>query len=80
MYLFRETIGTLGSLIVLISMCFKTDTLKGSLIMRVLNLLGSIIFVYYGFMITGYSVIALNGILAIVNIYYIIDLVLKNKS
>ena len=80
MNIFRETIGTIGSLVVLISMCFKTDTLKGSLIMRVLNLLGSIIFVYYGFMIDGYSVIALNGILAVVNIYYIFDLLVKHRS
>lgn len=77
---FRESIGMLGSFIVLVSMCFKTDTIKGVILMRIFNFIGSIIFIYYGYMIDGWSVILLNGILAFVNIYYIISISGKNNT
>ena len=67
-------IGLVASIIVLVSMCFNTLTRKGELWMRVLNLIGSIVSVIYGVLlgVAGFGMILLNGILVIVNTYYII--------
>lgn len=67
-------IGLLASIIVLVSMCFNTRTNKGELWMRTLNLVGSVISVIYGLMLgaAGFGMILLNGILVMVNIYYLV--------
>ena len=65
-------LGTLGSVAILISMCFKTTTIRGEKWMRILNLMGSIIYVFYGMCLkNGISVIVLNFILTLVNLYYL---------
>lgn len=45
---FVELVGILASVLIVISMTFKTTTFKGTIIMRVINLLGSIVFICYG--------------------------------
>ena len=71
-------VGLLASLIVLISMCFNTRTQHGELLMRVLNLIGSVISVIYGIVLgpVGFGVIILNAPLIFINLFY----VFKNKS
>lgn len=68
-------IGIVASVIVLVSMCFNTQTKKGNIWMRVLNFIGSIVSVVYGVMLgpSGIGVILINGILVFVNIYYLIN-------
>ena len=53
-------------------MCFKTTTRKGRFYMRVLNGLGSVLFVCYGAIIHSLSLIILNTIVIGVNLFYII--------
>lgn len=67
-----EIIGLIASLLVLFSMVFKTTTFKGTMIMRILNLLGSIFFIIYGFLLGAYSTGICNGCLFFINIYYIV--------
>ena len=67
-------IGLVASIVVLISMCFNTKTTTGELLMRSLNLVGSIISVIYGVMLgpLGVGMILLNGTLIFVNLYYLV--------
>jgi hypothetical protein len=74
-----ETIGMIGSIVILISMCFKASTYKGNLLMRSFNFIGSLIYIYYGLHISAYSVVFLNCILSVVNLYYFIYAI-RNKE
>ncbi len=73
-------LGLLASIVVLISMCFNTRTRTGELMMRSVNLLGSILSVIYGVLIgvTGSGMVLLNGVLVFVNLYYLVK-ALKHK-
>ncbi len=73
-----EIVGVIASILILISMCFNSSSYKGSLLMRIFNLIGSIILTVYGSLIQAFSVVFLNGILVFVNFYYLIDLIVKN--
>lgn len=67
-------LGLTASIVVLISMCFNARSRRSELIMRWLNLAGSILSVIYGFILgpAGCGMIILNGTLVFVNIYFII--------
>ena len=73
-----EIVGVIASILILISMCFNSSSYKGSLLMRIFNLIGSIILTVYGSLIQAFSVVFLNGILVFVNFYYLINLIVKN--
>ena len=67
-------IGLLASIIVLFSMCFNARTARGEFLMRIVNLVGSVVSVIYGVLLgpPGAGMILLNGILVFVNLYYIV--------
>ena len=66
-----ESIGIVGTVAILISMCFKTSSFKQTLLLRILNLLGSILFVIYGALLPALSTAILNGALILVNGFHI---------
>lgn len=70
-------IGLVASIVVLISMCFNPSTKRGNLLMRGVNLVGSIISVVYGLLLgpLGAGMILLNGVLVFVNLIYLIKAV-----
>lgn len=70
-----ELIGIVGSILVLLSMTVKSSTQKGNLIMRIINIVGSLVFVVYGFMISAYSTAFMNIAATIVNGFFIYKLV-----
>lgn len=70
-----EIIGLAASLCVCVSMIFKTDTFRGALLLRSLNLIGSLIFIIYGLSLNAISIYLLNIIASSINIYHIIKLV-----
>jgi len=75
-----EIIGIASTLLILASMLFKTTTIKGSILMRTLNLLGSAVFVVYGVLLPAISTAILNAALVLVNSYHLIVLIKeKNK-
>ena len=74
-----EIIGILSTVLILIGMCFKTTTIKGSIFMRMFNVIGSVTFMTYGILLPAYSTAILNGILILVNSYHLI-LLLKQKN
>ena len=75
-----EAIGISASVAILISMLFNTTTVKGSIIMRALNIVGSVIFTVYGCLLPAISTAVLNGALVIVNIYHLIFLIKDYKK
>ena len=75
-----ELIGISATLLILFSMLFKTTSLKGDIRMRILNLIGSIIFTIYGCLLPAISTAILNGILIIVNTYHLISLLKEKKN
>ena len=58
-----EILGIIASTLVLISFLFKKERS-----IRLVNILGAITFVIYGFLISSFSVILLNSMLIIVHI------------
>lgn len=70
-------IGLVASIVVLVSMCFNPSTKRGNLLMRGVNLVGSIISVIYGLLLgpLGAGMILLNGVLVFVNLIYLIKAV-----
>lgn len=75
-----EIIGIFATLFVVASMCFKTTNIKGSIYMRVLNIIGSLIFVIYGILLPAYSTGILNAVLVGVNTYHLAKLLKSNKE
>jgi len=64
-----EAIGVLASVIVLLSF-----VMNGESKIRIINILGALLFVIYGILINAFSVWFLNGTLLIVHIYKLIKL------
>ncbi len=70
-----ETIGYIGSALVLVSM-LMTSVVR----LRIINLIGSIIFAGYAIAIASYPTALMNIALAIINIYHIIKLYNEQRS
>lgn len=64
-----EILGTIASVIVLLSFL-----MKGEIKIRIINIIGALIFVVYGISINAFSVWFLNGTLCLVHIYKLIHL------
>ena len=69
-----ELIGILGSVFVLISFL-----MKDILVIRIINIVGSVIFIVYGIIIGAMATWFVNAALIVVHIIYII-IELKNKK
>ena len=67
-----ELVGLCATTLVLISLC-QSDTKK----LRIVNTVGSVVFVVYGIWKGALSVWVLNAVCAVVNIYKIIKLTRK---
>ena len=67
-------VGLASSIIVLVSMCFNTRTRTGELLMRGLNVIGSILSVIYGVALgpDGFGMLLLNTPLIFISAYYFI--------
>ena len=75
-----ECVGILAGVLILVGMCFKTNTYKSTLLLRALNIVGPAIFVVYGALLPAISTAVLNGSLVIVNTVYLILLVKNHKK
>ena len=62
-----EIIGIAGTLFVLLSFLMK-DLKK----VRIINIIGAILFVIYGILINAYSTWILNGVLIIIHIIFLV--------
>lgn len=64
-----EAIGVLASVIVLLSF-----VMNGESKIRIINIIGALLFIVYGVLINAFSVWFLNGTLLIVHIYKLVKL------
>lgn len=64
-----ELIGVLASIIVLLSF-----VMNGESKIRIINIIGALLFVVYGILINAFSIWFLNGTLLIVHIHKLIKL------
>lgn len=64
-----EIIGYAASVLVAISLMMSAIVK-----LRIINLIGSLIFTIYGIIISAYPVAFVNGLIAVVNIYYLIEI------
>lgn len=69
-----ELIGICASIFLVFSLLFKTNTLKGSIMLRSFNLVGCIIFVIYSILLPSISNSILNAICIVIDIYQLIIL------
>ena len=67
-----EVIGIIASVLVVFSMVFKTTTYRGTMMMRILNLTGSIFFVVYGFLLPAYATAITNSCALLLKAFYIV--------
>lgn len=67
-----EIIGLIASILIVVSMVFKTTSFKGTILMRIINAIGSIFFTIYGLLLPAYSTAITNACLFILNIVYLI--------
>lgn len=67
-----ETIGLIASILVVVASLSKTTTFKGTLWFRIINLIGSVFFVVYGFAINAYATAICNICMFFISIFYII--------
>lgn len=65
-----EIVGVVASILILCSICANTTKQKGILLLRALNTLGSLIYIYYGYLIHSYSIILLDTVAVIINTVY----------
>lgn len=73
-----EYIGITASVLIMASMCFPTNTKKSTVMLRILNLIGSAVFLAYGILLPAASTAILNGVNVIVNSVQLV-LILRKK-
>ena len=83
--MFVDILGIIAGVFIFASLTFKCVTVKSNVIMRVLNCLGSAMFVVYGALLwvdggSGWSLVVCNGLLVVFNVYHIIRLCLSLKK
>lgn len=61
-----ETLGYLASVFVAVSLMMRSLTK-----LRVINLIGALLFTAYGLIIAAYPVAVVNGFIVLVNLYYL---------
>lgn len=64
-----ELVGIIAGLIVLGSFLLKEQKR-----IRIVNAIGSVVFVVYGILITSYATIFLNGVMVLVQIVYLLKM------
>lgn len=69
--MFIEIIGVVATVILVISMFWSAQTKSGLIAMRLVNAIACILFVWYGVLITAYSIIISNAIILIIDIFYL---------
>ena len=74
-----EIFGIVSSIIILISMCFNPQTKLGNILLRSLNLVGSICFIVYGFLLPAYATTFMNSCALIINSIYLVKSLRASK-
>lgn len=74
-----EIVGLMGSFLICFSMIWRTTSFKGTILMRILNGLGSAFFIAYGFILPAYATAVANIVCFIINMWWLIKEMLLQK-
>ena len=74
-----EVFGIVSSIIILVSMCFNPQTKLGNILLRSINLIGSICFIIYGLLLPAYATIFMNSCALIINSIYLMKSLKTSK-
>lgn len=77
--MWKELIGMFATLLILISMSCDSRIYRFAVIMRITNIIGSVLFVIYGLVLPARSTAILNAILVAVNTYHLVLLLKSNR-
>lgn len=72
-----QVIGYIASVVIVLSLCFPTHTRKSTLMLRIINLIGSAFFMAYGILTNTIPTAVLNGATIVVDIVQIVLLYVK---
>ena len=75
-----EIIGLVASVFIIMCSVVKSHTIKGNIVMRALNTIGSILFVVYGFVLGAWSTMITNCVITLLSVYYLIKLLIEFKK
>lgn len=74
-----EVFGVVSSIIILVSMCFNPQTKLGNILLRSINLIGSICFIIYGLLLPAYATTFMNSCALIINSIYLVKILRASK-
>ena len=74
-----EIFGIISSIIILVSMCFNPQTKLGNILLRSLNLIGSICFIVYGLLLPAYATTFMNSCALVINSIYLVKILRASK-
>ena len=74
-----EVFGIVSSIIILVSMCFNLQTRVGNILLRSINLIGSVCFVIYGFLLLAYATTFMNSCALVINSIYLVKILRASK-
>lgn len=74
-----EVFGIISSIIILVSMCFNPQTKLGNILLRSINLIGSICFIIYGLLLPAYATTFMNSCALIINSIYLVKILRASK-
>ena len=66
-----EILGIIASILIVLSAISKTTTFKGTIWLRSMNIVGSIVFILYGYFINAFSTMMCNIIMLFISIIYL---------
>ena len=74
-----EVFGIVSSIIILVSMCFNPQTKLGNILLRSINLVGSICFIVYGLLLPAYATTFMNSCALVINSIYLVKILRASK-
>ena len=74
-----EVFGIVSSIIILVNMCFNPQTKLGNILLRSINLMGSICFIIYGLLLPAYATIFMNSCALVINSIYLVKILRASK-
>lgn len=75
-----QAIGYVASAVIVLSLCFPTHTKKSTLMLRIINMIGSAFFMAYGILTNTIPTAVLNGATIVVDIVQIVLLYVKKPQ
>ena len=67
-----EFIGIIGTILLLISMAWPTQSRKGTLLMRSINFISCVLFIVYGLLLSAWSTMLSNICICVIDVFWLL--------